>query len=139
MPMERNANQEVFRRWLIGYPVDFIQLGEFLNAFPEAKVCQRMWKGLAFKHYPKESEVTEAVFSSWSINEDTARYFAGHEKYGFLLSGVNEGYSVEKILKILSDEGVILDSLKSYNSKREDEVIAPINPKNLKIKRVGLY
>ena len=139
MPMERIVNQEVFRRWLVGYPVDFVQLGEFLNAFPEAKVCQRMWKGLAFRYYPEKSEVREAVFSSWSTSEDIARYFAEHEKYGFVISSINEGYSVSKILQILSDEGVILDSLKSYNSKREDEVIAPINPKNLKIKRVGLY
>ena len=128
---------DMLSKWLrgMGYTEG---LAAYIQQFPEAKYHGKIYRGLYFDHYPSISEINSQNFCSWTTDLDTAKYFASHGKYGFVLIKESTGYEVEKILSILKDRNELPERLMNYrNGCSEKEVLDGFDVKSVKIQRTG--
>ena len=129
-------DHKILKRWLTGFEPDNQEFCSYLQNFPEALVECTMYKGLSFNSKPSGDWLEEKTLSSWTNNLDVAEYFASNGRFGIVISTTQTGYSIPKILEsIIKKENANLpDFIRYYSFKRESEIVAPIRPKQCKIR-----
>lgn len=125
--MFTKESQDNLARYLTGLNCDKTQLMMDLrnmNRTTEITYIGYVFRGMYFNHVIDISEINNQNVCSWSTDIDVAEQFASHGRFPVILIKKSTGYSVQKVIAYLKEQGqLVSERLMKCSSKYEKEVI----------------